>query len=193
LGLCLPIVYGGCGGTKNLYDTLEACQRACPATNADVCKQPTDCAVGSPACCGVCDGPELSKHDFIAYNKAYMGKVSTCPGGVACAPCPPPPSAGTLRYFVPNCLDGRCVVEDLRTSDVTACKTAMDCKLRTGNGCCPSCNADQLISVRNDGTFEHLVCGDMPLPCAACLPASDPTVTAVCSPDGHCGVSSLAQ
>jgi len=117
-----------------------------------------------------------------------MGKASTCGAGVACAACPPTVGGGTYKYFVPDCVQGRCVVADLRTSAVTSCKTAMDCKLRNGSGCCPSCNAADLLSVRNDGSFEELVCGDSPVPCLACLPP-DSGATPICGSDHHCAVS----
>ena len=191
-GLCAPIIYGGCGGTKNLYKTLEDCQKACPGGNPnyDACKLPSDCTLIGSGCCGVCDSPNVTAHDFIAVNKANAPQVTPCAGDVACGACPPSDGQGTLIDFVPNCVQGQCVVEDLRTSAVTACKTAQDCRVRSGNGCCPSCNAGQLISVRTDGSFEKLVCGNQQPPCAACFP--EPDAIAVCGADQHCDVAYLA-
>jgi hypothetical protein len=187
-GLCMPILYGGCGGTKNLYKTLAECQTACPGgmPNFDACTVATDCTLIGGGCCGVCDSPNVSAHDFISVNKQMADKVMPCGGGVACGACPPSDAQGTLKYFVPNCVQGQCVVEDLRTSAVTACKTPQDCRVRSGNGCCPSCNLGQDIAVRTDGSFEKLVCGNVLPPCAACLPQSD--AVAVCGADQHCQV-----
>jgi hypothetical protein len=187
-GLCRPYVYGGCGASKNLYKTLAECQAACPggSPNYDACKVPTDCVLASQGCCGVCDSPNVTAHDFIAYNRQYSADIMTCPGGVACGACAEPPGQGTLKYFVPNCVQGQCVVEDLRTSPVTACKATSDCRLRNGNGCCQACNVDEPIAVRNDGSFEKLVCGNELPPCAACQPV--PSAVAVCGATGHCEV-----
>jgi hypothetical protein len=191
-GLCLPVVYGGCGGTKNNYETLEACQEACPggSPNYDACKVPSDCALTANGCCGVCDDPRVSKHDFIAYNKANEAKVMPCAyGDVACGACPNLETGqSTLQFFVPNCVAGQCVVEDLRESDVTACRSAEDCMLRNGTACCQSCGAGNVVSVRNDGSFEKLVCGDTPPPCLACVPTIPSDAVATCEPSGHCGV-----
>ncbi|HYP86883.1 MAG TPA: BPTI/Kunitz domain-containing protein [Polyangiaceae bacterium] len=186
-GICVPTLYGGCGRTKNLYETLADCQAACSDSTPsyDACEVSTDCALGSPGCCGVCEGPSITTHDFVAYNRNYAANVNTC-GDVACGACPNPEGDPTLRYFFPNCVAGRCVVEDLRTSSISACKTDDDCIVRPGRNCCSSCddNRDDMFAVRNDGSFENLVCGDQRLPCPPCLPAH--IGNAVCGNDGHC-------
>ncbi|MES1183015.1 MAG: BPTI/Kunitz domain-containing protein [Myxococcales bacterium] len=204
-GICRPFVYGGCGGNANRYPTLEACQQACPggSPNYDSCKLPSDCLVTGTGCCGICDSPDISAHDLIAYNKQYAGllqcglALDVAAGGaasagaaapVACAPCPPPQGPGTLQYFVPDCVAGQCVVTDVRTSDVTACKTSDECKLRHGTGCCEGCGTTDVISVRNDGSFEKLVCSGAPVPCPACIPGPTDAVP-YCGADGHCAVA----
>jgi trypsin inhibitor len=196
-GVCMPVVYGGCGATANNYETLEACQKACPgrSPNYDACKVAQDCVLASPGCCGVCDGPGVSKHDFIAYNQANVGLVSTCGNGnVACGACPEPePGQGTTQFFVPNCVAGECVVEDIRESDVTACTAAEDCKLRMGTACCENCagGGGDVVAVRNDGSFEKLVCGDVLPPCSACEPPVRIFADASCNPNGRCEVLPL--
>ncbi|MES1183016.1 MAG: BPTI/Kunitz domain-containing protein [Myxococcales bacterium] len=194
-GLCMPVIYGGCGGTKNNYETLEACQKACPggSPNYDACKVARDCQLTANGCCGVCDGPGASKHDFIANNTANTARVLTCAyGDVACGACPNPETGqSTLQFFVPNCVAGECVVEDLREGDVTACKSAEDCKLRSGTACCEACGAGNVVSVRNDGSFEALVCGNVLPPCLDCAPSIPSDAIATCEPSGHCGVAYL--
>jgi Kunitz/Bovine pancreatic trypsin inhibitor domain len=209
-GICRPFSYGGCGATKNNYETLAACQKACPGGNPnyDACKVPTDCIVTGAGCCGVCDGPNLSAHDLIAYNKQY-GIGVACGGGgpvpgaagdaapgvgapIACPSCAAPaPGTGSLKNFVPDCVQGQCVVEDLRDSAVSACKVNADCRLRNGTSCCEACTSNDLVAVRSDGSFEKLVCGDVLPPCLACVPGKPANAVATCSPAGHCIVNYL--
>jgi Kunitz/Bovine pancreatic trypsin inhibitor domain len=190
-GLCKPIGYGGCGATKNNYETLEACQTACPGGNPnyDACKVATDCVLGAVGCCGVCDGPSVNAHDFVAYNKANEAKVSPCGNGdVACGACPNPEGETTRKYFVPNCVNGECVVEDIRESDVTACTSSDDCQLRHGTACCESCGNDDLVAIRNDGSLGARVCGDLIPPCLPCEPIPGSDATATCDANDHCGL-----
>lgn len=189
-GLCRPYIYGGCGAADNLYDTLEACQTACPGgkPNYDECELPSDCILDSTGCCGVCDSDQVAAENFIAYNRKYAANVRTC-GDVACGACPPPPVAGTLKNFFANCVKGQCVVQDLRTLAETACKKASECRVRRGTGCCPGCNEEPAVAVRGDGSFERLVCGDTAVDCEAC--ASEPLAVPVCGEDGHCQAATL--
>jgi hypothetical protein len=208
-GICRPFVYGGCGGNENRYASLQACQKSCPSNspNYDVCKVPSDCVVAGTGCCGICDSANITLNDLIAYNRQYAGflqcglALDVAAGGsassgaaapIACAPCPlPPAGTGTLQYFVPDCVAGQCVVEDLRTSPVTACKTSSECKLRHGTGCCESCSGGNVVSVRNDGSFEKLVCGDGPVGCLACVPEPISGAAPYCL-DGRCSVAIAA-
>ncbi len=186
-GICRPFTYGGCGGNANNYQSLEECQKACHGGNPnyDACKQPSDCVVTGTGCCGVCDHPNLTAHDFIAYSREHANDVLNCAAvDIACAPCAPVAN-GTRKYFIPNCISGECVVQDIRESAATACNSAMDCKLRNGTSCCEGCSGGDVVAVRNDGSFEKLVCGDAPQPCPACLPVP-PEHTALACTDGHC-------
>jgi hypothetical protein len=66
----------------------------------------------------------------------------------------------------------------------------MDCKLRHGASCCESCGSGDLISVRNDGSFEKLVCSEGPVACNGCAPLPDPSAIPVCT-QGRCDIAYL--
>jgi hypothetical protein len=203
---CLSFIYGGCGGNANNYGSLEACQAACGGGNPTACKLPSDCAIGPTSCCGVCDGPNVSASQLVAFNKQYAGQylcgialdTAPAPGGagfpgpgvpVACPPCAAPlPGQGTLKYFVPDCVQGQCVVQDLRTSPLTACMSDQECRLRNGTGCCEGCaGTDAYVAVRNDGSFQKFACGGLAEPCPLCE-APAPNALAECGASGHCEV-----
>lgn len=190
-GICQPFIYGGCDGTANNYESLEACQKACPglSRNYDACQVATDCMLSPIGFFGTCDGSQITAHDFVAYNRRYEAEVSPCAGAdIPCDPCVPTKQA-TRKYFVPNCVRGECVVEDVRKSEVTACKTSQDCVLRNGTACCESCtSADELVAVRNDGSLEQLVCGALPRACPGCLPMQPRDAAPDCDESGHCSV-----
>lgn len=188
-GICRPILYGGCGGTKNLYQTLEECQAACSneKPRSDSCEEAAECVLAGAGCCGPCDGPGLTSHDLIAYNRKDAKQVQLC-GDIACGPCPEPQGEGSYKYFIADCVNGRCVVEDLRNSPLTSCEHDTDCDLRHGKDCCESCGSavDDTISVRSDGSFEEVICSRTPTPCLACSPPRFDRVP-VCL-DGHCAI-----
>ena len=189
-GVCVPFVYGGCGAAANNYESLEACQAACPGgtPNYDSCEVAADCVLAANGCCGVCDGPSVTAHDFRAFNRKHELEASACPNAdVACGACPNPEGDGTYKYFVPNCVNNECVVEDIRKSDATACESDQDCKLRNGSACCEECEVNQWLAVRSDGGFEALVCSGSNEACPACeaVPRSDARANCY---EGRCGV-----
>lgn len=190
-GLCKPFVYTGCGGNANNYETFEACQKACPggAPNYDACEQPTDCVIGGPSCCGICDRPGITARDLAAYHREHHQELQTCQTDIECVPCPVlSAGTGSLHYFVPDCVAGQCTVVDLRASPLTACAEPADCRLRAGAGCCETCGAEgDWIAVRNDGSLEELVCGDELIGCPGCVAVPPPGVLASCE-NGRCVV-----
>jgi hypothetical protein len=188
-GLCMPILYGGCGATENNYESLAECQTACRKNrpiNLDECASGSDCALTLASCCGPSGpGPGYTAHDFVAYAPQHQGQLDLCK--IPTCTDPPEDVNGERKYFVPECVQNECVVTDLRTSELTSCETTDDCRLRMGSGCCEGCG--DLIAVRNDGSFEKQVCGDTIPPCPPCVGTPPPdSVSAVCI-DGRCSVA----
>jgi hypothetical protein len=48
-----------------------------------------------------------------------------------------------------------------------------------------------VVSVRNDGSLEKLVCGNDPVACPACVAIPPDGAVAICT-EGHCAVDYLA-
>ena len=193
---------GNVGGTGTIGGTGTG-----GAPDYGACNLPSDCAIRGTGCCGVCDSPMLTTADFVAFNRMYAGNfqcgvplpAAPSSGGtssagasapIACAPClQPPPGQGTMMYVVPDCVKGECVVEDLRTSPVTACKASDECKVRHGAGCCEGCGSGDQIAVRNDGSFEKLVCSSGPVACPACAPLPTGAIPVCDASTGHCAIA----
>lgn len=167
------------------------------------CNIAADCVLQSgTGCCYICDSPDLTAQNLIAVNVAYAVKpcsltVKLLPlpiGGTAsdialpnpCSPCQPT-GDGALHNFFANCVMNRCVVEDVRQSAVSSCMSDQDCVLRHGTTCCETCNDQDLVAVRNDGSLSKIACSAGPVPCPSCAPAP-PTASAVCQQD-HCAVA----
>jgi hypothetical protein len=126
---------------------------------------------------------------FTAINgasvAAYERSHPACPCvAEACAPVPIG-QANAPNYYA-TCELGRCQVEDVRTSPVSACTADSDCTLRSGATCC-GCGNDNLIAVSVKVDAEALFCPPgvrCAADCASTVPAG---VSAVCQA-GHCVV-----
>lgn len=165
------------------------------------CNIAADCVLQSATgCCSICDSPDLAAQSLIAVNSAYAiapcsltAKILPLPiGGTGagvpnpCASCDQPTASGTLHNFFANCVMNRCVVEDVRRSTVSSCMSDSDCMLRYGTACCQGCRDQDLVAVRNDGSFEKIACSAGPQPCPHCAPLPT-TARAVCAL-GQCAV-----
>jgi len=192
-GVCRPFVYGGCNGNANRYSSLAECQTSCygRSPNYASCRQTSDCVVATSSCCGVCDSSSFSEHDVIAFNQKYQDrfecaiplKLPTPGGDQGCPACAAVPD-GKQKYFLPYCDGDLCAVMNLQTSDLTACVSDSDCRLRRGSDCCESCSTSELLSVRSDGSFESYACSGGPVACEACVPQATDAIP-FCA-NGHC-------
>ncbi|WP_437667202.1 BPTI/Kunitz domain-containing protein [Sorangium sp. So ce1182] len=187
-GECVPFTYGGCDGNENRFESLAACEEACPGTapDRDACAAPGDCVLAPPRCCASCDPVDASA--FVAIHRdavADFWNASGC-GETPCAQCTDVSEAErTSQYFAAACESGRCVVVDVRESPLTECAQDADCALRDGVGCCESCDGKGIVAVNQSADLRALVCPEEPVACPPCAPVYPEGMTAVCS-EGRC-------
>lgn len=167
-------------------------------SDVTTCTSNAQCEVVPISCCSC--GLLGPAEDFTAINSAYQAQFDFRCAAVDCAGCPPMraplPSdpyfalAATCQRATgagPNAA-GHCVVVDLRKTDITACKLASDCTLRSGTACCSGCSGVPVAINGNQGSaLSDLVCGGDPIGCPLCLPTFD-GFKATCS-DGRCAVA----
>jgi hypothetical protein len=193
-GICKPFVYGGCGGNANNYESLAACQAACPSTNPsyDHCDVAADCTLGPAGCCGECDGPNVGAHSLIAYARRYEAEVRSGCGDVACGGCSELPGFdGQLKYFVPDCVDHQCIVLDIRTSEITACADDQQCIVRHGTSCCPACDSNQRVAISRLDLLQAHVCSADSNDCPT-IGCNLPEGSAAHCVEGHCALGASA-
>jgi hypothetical protein len=175
------------GGTGNVGGAGGAAGSGGSAgLDIQACTSNSDCEIEPTSCCSCGSGPVSN---FTAINSKYESQYESRCGVVDCAGCPPvayDPNNPTF-YYVATCQASRCLVVDLRTTDITACTTAADCSLRSGTACCPGCG-QALVSLNTsrEAELSQLVCGDEPIACAECAPG-DSGYSTGCT-DGRCSV-----
>lgn len=184
-GRCEEFIWGGCGGNENRFDSLEACLNVCDPGGRTACESTAECVVDH-GCCGFCgmDHPD----QLVAVNAKYGSFTAPQCALVDCAQCTVPEQLG---HFGARCNEGTCEIYDVRKSDLSACETDADCRLRAGLSCCESCGETNWVAVSTDRErVEKELCGDMPAGCPACAPIEPVRTFAACS-QGHCQVQTL--
>ncbi len=185
-GRCEEFLWGGCGGNDNRFDSLEECLGVCDPKGDTACENNTDCVIDH-GCCGFC-GID-SSDELAAVNAEYASFRAPECALVDCEFCPIPEDLGN---FGARCNEGTCEVYDVRKSDLSACKTSDDCRLRAGLNCCEGCGETNWVAVSADHErVEKELCGDMPASCPPCLPIEPERTIATCDEGGHCRVERL--
>ncbi len=176
-GLCVPTVFGGCGGTRNVFATRQDCESACPGGGANwgACQHDADCTLRRVTC--ACE--PLGEVSFVSLNTQHVADFSaTQPDCPACEAVSEYDATG--KYYKPVCAAGQCSALDIRKSPATECTTDADCILRDGAACCPGCDGEEIVAV----SVAAQLC-DVAQPCSACAGQISPDLHAACS-DGRC-------
>jgi hypothetical protein len=138
------------------------------------------------SCCAFCDIDSVD--DFEAVNRAYAGFMSPVCELVDCDSCDAPPES---EHFAATCNAGSCEIMDIRKSELSACTTDADCRLRAGLSCCEDCSSASWVAVSVDSpAVLGALCGPNPLPCPPCVPIYPEDLIAVCGSNGHCELGS---
>lgn len=143
------------------------------------CTVNTECVRVPVSCCGCSSWGPLSS--FTAINIKNQDRRCALVDCLPCEPSPPPALDDPSSYFVATCQKppnagpdavGRCVVVDLRATQITACQSATDCVLRSGTNCCPGCGNGNFPLVSINGSqysaLSDLVCGGDNMGCPKC-------------------------
>ena len=80
----------------------------------------------------------------------------------------------------------------MRTSPLSECTVAEDCRLRDGLNCCEGCGDAQWVAVSVDlEAVQAELCGENAVDCSMCQPSEPSRIVASCGLDGHCSVEPL--
>jgi hypothetical protein len=192
LGLCVPLVYGGCGSNANRHATRDDCLARCPSRDGavDVCEQSAECTLHPAGCCDPCE--PVSPRDFVALRADRVDDYDEhyeC-GPIACAGCEfVPAPERVLPYLYATCAAGQCTVRDVREQPLSECSTDADCTLRCGTGCCTSCGSgEDVVALSVHADWQDDFCGPNVPPCPLCDCVIPDRLSATCD-DGHCQVA----
>jgi hypothetical protein len=163
-----------------------------PTDQEVACTKNSDCVLEMTSCLQ-CSAYELDHVVALngLYAEDYRGRVCARPPH-----CPPYTERSVHPALLTTCQALRCVVIDLRQTEITACDTDDDCKLRTARCCdCTEMSREPVIpiGVDQDAAYEALRC-DVGAACAEC--SDGIPVSAEYHPDcslGHCYVSGFVE
>lgn len=160
-------------------------------TGLTACDSPGTCTLFAKNCCGGYCDPNAPLSGWQAVNGSKLQQLESqlCQGDIACPGC--------MSYDNPNylalCRTGQCTALDLRTDELSACKSDDDCRLRWGSGCCETCSPmgpDSLITYNKNANLEAQVCEPNGGACPPCAPPPYPKPSLpYCGPDGHCRIT----
>ena len=154
----------------------------------DACASANECVLVAAGCCGACD--RETAFSFVSVNRGKTqdyAQQNRC--SVSCGMCDPTPeSERTRQYFIPGCRAGRCIVVDVRDTELVACETNDHCALRDGLECCQSCDGEGIVALNRSAQVESVTCAEPIPPCAPCAPTDSTKYQARCV-DQRCTVA----
>jgi len=132
----------------------------------------------------------MSLESYSGVNQVYLSALQSesdarC-ADVLCGACAPGDPV-SQNYGV-TCEENQCVPYDVRQKEeLSSCTDDADCFLRTGLGCCESCNQESIVALNASADLTEILCDGESPPCAACEPQIPETIEAKCT-DGTCQV-----
>lgn len=144
---------GGSGNDASVKPDANPDLYACDGTFGS-------CVLTGPGCCGIGCGMEPVVV-AVGRNQTEVYREATCDtkGPVACPGCASIPNPNVHAA----CRNRTCEVVDVRTSELSACQTDLDCQLAYGAACCARCEPPTIyelvaINRRRTSDFRSLVC-----------------------------------
>jgi hypothetical protein len=114
-GLCKNLGSQACPNNENSFGSLASCL-GCAGARPDfgVCDRSSDCMLTNAYCCPVCEPLDASA--FASVNRMRVDEfAASVDCGLSCDPCIVyDASVDTRGYFIADCLNGICIVVDVR-------------------------------------------------------------------------------
>lgn len=175
---------GSSSATVATTATLRTSSMSASAPDA-TCQRLRDCRVMARGCCPPCRDvnqggetrykPAVFSHAQLAERQRQC--VNKAPKCVKCS------ESGLESSYLPQCVDQRCEMLDVRTSAMSACEADADCLLEPPR-CCGCRGLPVAVSRSGYANFRHTVC-DPGVRCAACAKPAYEGLSATCV-HGHC-------
>jgi hypothetical protein len=176
-GVAGSVVSGGAGAPAAPGCGPSAAEGDC------ACNNPTDCELRSAGCCDSCE--PVTASNLIAVNRAAAQPIC----GVRCKSCPSPaPNEGKRRYFMPDCVEHRCTVIDIRETPITECASSSECALRGSTDCCRCGDPNEPIAFNLSIDQIATFCGGLMHSCPACMAGPIPPELITECQGGRCVV-----
>lgn len=175
-----PEVSGGGGNASSMCGA---------ATGSDwfACLNNSDCSLTPNGCCDVCDTSGGDALAAVRTDRLSRFRQSlACDDGTTCTSCEPVPELRReLKYFRSACVDGRCAIQDVRHSELTACSMDNDCSIRASAKCCDPCDNQNYIALQKHAYLCNDDADASPVICSGCG-SFRPTDLEVACEQGYC-------
>jgi len=152
---------------------------------SETCQRTSDCRVMARGCCPPCR--DLNEQGETRYKPAVFSQAQLAERQRQCAnktlKCAKCSDSGLETSYLPQCVDQRCEMIDVRSSSMSACEVDADCVLRPPR-CCGCKGQPVAVSMSGQALFRQTVC-EAGVKCRACQIPNYEGLSAACV-NGHC-------